>query len=277
MPIFAVIMVAKADIFNRGTGLRRGNQLLRWRVISENKHSMQFTGYISYNDIIGANVQENFTYDNLRRLKTYGSSAVNYSTNYSGMRNITFKSDAGTLDYTNSSRPFQITEQTNFPPTMDTDYRTATYTSSERPLTIFKSGKTATFSYNHANERTMMEVKTGSTVNYTRIYLGGNYERELGGSTTIERLYLGGTPYSAPAVATRTNGGAWQVHYIHRDYLGSIVAITSDDNIPVETNSYDAWGDCEIHQACNHLPTIYHNKPCCEGGTQGTNTCLISG
>ena len=46
---------------------------------------------------------------------------------------ITYKTDAGTLEYTNSSRPFQITGQTNFPSTVDTDLRTATFTSFERP------------------------------------------------------------------------------------------------------------------------------------------------
>jgi len=33
----------------------------------------------------------------------------------------------------------------NYPSTVDTDPRTITYTSGERPATIAKSGKTATF------------------------------------------------------------------------------------------------------------------------------------
>ena len=192
-------------------------------------------------DAASGNVQENFTYDNMR-LKNYGSSSVNYTTNYSAMGNITFKTDAGNLAYGNSARPYQITEQTNFPSTTDTDTRTITYTSAERPATITKSGKTATFSYNHAGVRTKMEVKTGTTVNYTRIYLGGNYERETEGATTTERLYLGGTPYDAPAVAIRTNNGSWAINYIHRDYLGSIVAVSNASGTVVESNSYDAWG-----------------------------------
>jgi len=45
-------------------------------------------------------------------------------------------------------------------------------------------------------------------------------------------------------VAIRSNSGAWVLHYIHRDYLGSIVAVTNTNttNTAVETNSYDAWG-----------------------------------
>jgi RHS repeat-associated protein len=123
---------------------------------------------------------------------------------------------------------------------MDTALRTVTYTSAERVNTLAKSGNTATFKYNHAGQRTQMTV-TGTT-SYTRTYLGGNYEREVKGSTTTERLYLGGTPYSAPVVAVRTNNGAWALNYIHRDYLGSIVAVSNAAGNLVESRSYDAWG-----------------------------------
>jgi len=209
----------------------------------------------SRNDLAGNSGTESFTYDNLRRLKNYGSSTVNYN----NLGNITFKTDAGTLEYNISNR---ISNHTNFPSTFDPDMLTLTYNIDERPKTINKSGKTATFSYNHTGERTKMTV-TGGSNPYTRIYLGGNYEREVSGNTTTERLYLGGTPYTAPAVAIRTGNGAWQLHYIHRDYLGSIVAITnsSTTTTPVETSSYDAWGRLRIPStlqsfAYNAQPTL---------------------
>ena len=101
-------------------------------------------------------------------------------------------------------------------------------------------GRKATFLYNHVGERTKMTMTGGN--NYTRTYLSGNYERDASSSGSIERLYLGGAAYSAPAVAIRTNGGAWQLHYIHRDYLGSIVAVSNTSGAAVEKRSYDAWG-----------------------------------
>ena len=211
-------MEVKTDISFCGFGCAAGKQAS----MSITKETITWR-----NKAASSNVQENFTYDNMR-LKNYGSSAVNYTTTYSAMGNITFKTDAGNLAYGNSARPYQITEQTNFPSITDTDTRTVTYTSGERPLTITKSGKTATFSYNHAGERTKMEVKTGATTNYTRTYLGGNYEHEVSGSTITQRLYLGGSAYDAPAVAIKTGTGAWAINYIHRDYLGSIVAVCSN-------------------------------------------------
>jgi len=136
------------------------------------------------------------------------------------------------------------------------------FTSDERPATISKSGKTATFAYNHAGERTKIEVTGGGVTGYTRTYLGGNYEHESG-PTTTERLYLGGTAYNAPAVAIKTNGGSWTLYYIHRDYLGSIMAI-SDANTtttPVETRSYDAWGRLRYASGSTLVPFAHNAQP----------------
>ena len=180
-----------------------------------------------------------------------------YTTNYNAMGNITFKSDAGTLQYEFYMRPYRLTGQVSFPSNVDTDLRTGTYTSGERPATISKSGKTATFTYNHAGKRTKMAV-TGTGA-YTRIYLGGNYEHEVSGNTTTERLYLGGTAYSAPAVAIRTNNGAWALHYINRDHLGSIVTVTNASGAVVESNSYDAWG--RLRNTASLLPFTHDAQP----------------
>jgi YD repeat-containing protein len=144
------------------------------------------------NDLAGGSGQENFTYDNLRRLTAYGNPLkVNNSVTYSNLANITFKTDAGTLQYGNTAKPYQVTAQINYPAAMDTAKRTITYNSGNRPLTLTKSGNTATFVYNHTGERTLMTV-TG-TAPHTRTYLGGNYEREVRSGTTTERLYLGGS------------------------------------------------------------------------------------
>jgi len=122
------------------------------------------------------------------------------------------------------SRPYQLAGQTDFPATVDTALRTITYISGERPLTISKSGNTATFSYSHAGQRTKMAL-TGAT-NYTRTYLCGDFEQIDTGSGVVDWLYLGGTLYTAPVVANRVNG-SWQFFYIHRDYLGSICAVNN--------------------------------------------------
>jgi RHS repeat-associated protein len=69
----------------------------------------------------------------------------------------------------------------------------------------------------------------------------GQYEIDEGVAGSKERLYLCGDAYSAPAVYIKQNG-SWSLHYISRDYLGSITHITNSNGSVVQELSYDAWG-----------------------------------
>ena len=71
-------------------------------------------------------------------------------------------------------------------------------TSFRRPTTIIEGGITAYFHYNAAHERVRMRVLQGENEIFTRFYLGRQYEQDV--QANIERLYLGGDAYSAPAV-----------------------------------------------------------------------------
>ena len=58
--------------------------------------------------------------------------------------------------------------------------------------------------------------------------------------------YLGGDGYSAPVVYKKTFDTAGnaqeQMLYLHRDYQGSIIAITNDTGAVLEKRQFDAWG-----------------------------------
>ena len=54
-------------------------------------------------------------------------------------------------------------------------------------------------------------------------------------------FYLGGDPYSAPAVYS-SNGEEGKLLFLHRDQLGSIIAITDLNGKLVEARHFDAWG-----------------------------------
>lgn len=60
--------------------------------------------------------------------------------------------------------------------------------------------------------------------------------------TGEERLYIGGDAYSAPAVDVCDADGQWELHYIGRDYLGSITHIADSEGNLMAKYSYDAWG-----------------------------------
>ena len=92
-------------------------------------------------------------------------------------------------------------------------------------------------------ERVKMEVKDGNDVLARRYYIGGVYE--VDGLTGEERLYIGGDAYSAPAVDVCDADGQWELHYIGRDYLGSITLMAK--------YGYDAWGACRYWRAVRML------------------------
>jgi len=54
-------------------------------------------------------------------------------------------------------------------------------------------------------------------------------------------FYLGGDPYTAPAVYS-SNGEEGKLLFLHRDQLGSIIAITDLNGKLVEARHFDAWG-----------------------------------
>lgn len=98
----------------------------------------------------------------------------------------------------------------------------------------------AKFTYNERGERVKMEVTEGDKVLASRYYIGGVYEAD--DVTGEERLYIGGDAYTAPAVDICNTDGEWELHFIGRDYLGSITHVADSKGNLVAEYSYDAWG-----------------------------------
>lgn len=185
------------------------------------------------------NIQENFTYDNLNRLKTFAGGNIEYDVK----GNITQKSDAATaLVYATPGKPYAVSGiNVGTNTAVPLRNQSVAYTSFERPSTISENGYTASFTYNAGRDRVRMQLVNGSgNVLLTRYYLGGVYEIDSMPSGTKERLHLGGDAYSAPAVYVKQNG-SWGLYYICRDYLGSITHVANSGGV-VQELSYDAWG-----------------------------------
>ncbi len=62
--------------------------------------------------------------------------------------------------------------------------------------------------------------------------------------TTKIITFVGGDAYSAPIVHIKQTGtnAIDAYHYLHRDYLGSIMAITDEVGNLVEQRQFGAWG-----------------------------------
>jgi RHS repeat-associated protein len=190
------------------------------------------------------NITETFQYDSQRRLTNYTRNGqTEASVAYSSMGNIDSKTDAGTLEYNVPGKPYAIGKQTGNLGSVPERVQDIAYTGFQRPSTIEENGYKVTLTYGPDYGRNKMEVRNNNSLQYTRHYLGGNYEKDVPASgNTTERLYIGGSAYNAPAVYIRTGSGAWTLHYIHRDHLGSITAITNTAGSKIAEYSFDPWG-----------------------------------
>lgn len=212
---------------------------------------------IRYNSMFSWN--ENFQYDELDRLKQYTNSSGTQTTqNYDDRGRIT-ANNLGSYQYTNGEKPYQNTSvlisseaQTYY----DTrPLQQISYTAFKTPIEIFEQGvDRITFGYNAALQRNIMYYGNTNTDKLTRPYrkyysADGSMEIKatFGPSSTINPTavefitYIGGDAYSAPMVV-KSNGTTQNYFYLHRDYQGSILAITNDTGVVVEKRLFDAWG-----------------------------------
>ncbi len=196
-------------------------------------------------------IKENFAYDDMDRLLSYGGNSMKYDSK----GNILSKSDIGAeYVYGISNKPYAVSDiNVECNAVLPTCIQSVSYSSFMRPAEIVSDGAKASFIYDDLYNRKKMTVSDVSgNEEYVGYYISDNYESYIyagkGKSSNkdpkseLYRLYIGGDAYSAPAVYVSANGHDWDLFYICRDYLGSITHITdSTGNLKYEY-SYDAWG-----------------------------------
>lgn len=255
-----------------GNGITIANSYDIYGYATQNKHDKATTNIMTLNyafEPILANLQsrsnsmfswnESFQYDALDRLTHYTNGAGTQTTqNYDDRGRIT-ANNLGSYQYTNGAKPYQNTSvltSTEAQTYYDArPLQQISYTAFKTPIEIFEQGvDRITFGYNAALQRNIMYYGNTNTDKLTRPYrkyysADGSMEIKATfgpGSTTtptaVEIItYLGGDAYSAPMVV-KSNGTTQSYFYLHRDYQGSILAITNDTGAVVEKRLFDAWG-----------------------------------
>ncbi|SJL20503.1 RHS repeat domain-containing protein [Porphyromonas gingivalis] len=198
---------------------------------------------------------ENFSYDGLNRLTGVAQHRLNgdlgiatlTSFSYTPNGNVTEISNIGKFIYSTQS-PYRIVNmglKMGAEAFADSTGQNISYASFDRPLTISGNGYTATLTYTDDYSRTTMTIRSPMLKDpfFKRTYIG-NYEADSYGTQrkNIERYYIGGDAYSAPAVYVRVNSGQWKLHYIYRDYQGSVTDITDASGTVVHRMRYSPWG-----------------------------------
>lgn len=166
------------------------------------------------------------------------------------------RSDVGTYTYGNvNAGPHEVMSISG---TVNTSYtydgdgnmktgngRTAVYTSFDMPSSITESGASEAFIYGPEHQRIKRTSASKVTIYVNPDNAGGlSYEKDMttASSTIEDRVYIsaGGDPV---VLLKRANGtGSFVPYYLHRDPIGSTVAITSSAASVLERLSYEPFG-----------------------------------
>ena len=115
------------------------------------------------------------------------------------------------------------------------------------PDTISENGYTATFSYYGDQTRAAMTVTGPDGYQYGCSYYDQQYNefsKTVDNATSSKSvLWLGGTPYSAPAALLKDYGQTgWKLVHVLRDNLGSITHVIDTTGTVLQELAYTAWG-----------------------------------
>jgi RHS repeat-associated protein len=122
----------------------------------------------------------------------------------------------------------------------------------KKPVQIIEKGmENIFFEYNAFDQRATMfygdEEQDKTIKKFTKSYSAdGTMEITLKNPTGDKAIdfifYIGGSAYSAPLIYKADAVGTEQFLYLHRDYQGSIVALTDQSGQLIEKRFFDAWG-----------------------------------
>lgn len=206
------------------------------------------------NNLFG-NLTENFDYDSQDRLYKYPNASGVEETQYYKDDGRIESNGLGAYSYANSAKKYQ---NTSIAPTPEgkayyetKSTQTISYNTFKSPVEIVEGAEKVSFVYNDNNDRSVM-FYGGAGLKHTRTYqkhysADGSMEIKQTDTGAVEFVtYIGGDGYTAPVVYKKTfnSGGTAQEQtlYLHRDYQGSILAITNATGAVLEKRQFDAWG-----------------------------------
>lgn len=184
---------------------------------------------------------------------------VVYAQNYDDRGRIT-QNNLGTYSYdVASNHPYQ-NKKINLNTEANTYYASRptqdiSYNAFKAPIQIEQSSvDKISFAYNGMEERSIMywgNTNSDKLIRPYRRYYSVDGSMEIkatfgAGSTTVPTgveflTYLDGDAYGA-SVVLKSDGTTQNYFYLHRDYQGSVLAITNATGVVIEKRLFDAWG-----------------------------------
>ena len=189
---------------------------------------------------------EFFGYDALNRLTSVTDEKGQSTFSYDALGRMTQKCGPEGIVFSNADydgpKPHAIKSAQSQSDLFPTNRMDIQYTLFDKVASIPEGSKQVAFDYGYDHQRIMMSETTADGTSRTKIYINQCEFIEQEKGSPVVRTILSG-PSGVFAVAENKDGKT-EVHYIHKDHLGSWTTISdSRGNIEQECH-YDAWGNC---------------------------------
>ena len=222
---------------------------------------------------------EHFTYDDLSRL-TGVSGATSQTQEYEADGRISENSTLGVYNYDPAKR-----------------YRLATMDLNEKGQAYYGQHTKQEVVYNafkkpvevHEKGQGRVSFQYGPLMGRSHAYYGGEEENKLerryrkyyssivpveivqDRKTGKDKIvtYVHGSQYDSPLVHIKTTDNNGSFYYLHRDYLGSILAITDAAGSLVEQRQFGAWGTVDYFSKGLQASTFNHENSLLSRGYTG--------
>ena len=209
------------------------------------------------------NILEQFVYDDNNRLVNWtdpatGTFTQNQNRNvYDTKGRITFNDHVGNIKFGNTQKLYQATGMTlNTSGTNNYSndlIQSVQYNENNDPLFIDGEKGDVAFEYGLASMRQRVTYggnfgqEEGAEGRFTKYYSeDGSFEIIRNNQTGQEKhlIYIGGSPYESNIVYLKEfTTTTPKFVFLHKDYIGSVLAITDDAGNKLEQRHFDAWGN----------------------------------
>jgi len=213
----------------------------------------------SRNTLGDLNITELFDYDDNNRLISWTDPVTNIkplNRNIYDVKGRILENDqVGTIKYGNSAKIYQPTGMTlNAAGTQNYNndlIQSIAYNENNDPVFINGEKGDVAFQYGLSSMRQRVTYGGNFTIDgdgkFTKFYSeDGSFEILRDNTTGKEKhsLYIGGSPYESNIVYLKNyDESTGSYKFLHKDYLGSILAISDEVGNKLEQRHYDAWGN----------------------------------
>ena len=205
-----------------------------------------------YNSLF--NWSESFSYDSLERLTDYDDNSGAHNQSYDPLGKILSNTGIGTFSYAgNSYRQSSINFNNNGASYYNNlEAQHISYNVFNAPVEINETGvERVSFEYNAFEKRSnVFYGNTNADKNQRPLRkhysFDGSMEIKYNSQTNTTEFvtFIGGDAYNAPLIHySKGSSSTEEFKFLHRDYLGSILAITDENGNVDEKRHFDAWGN----------------------------------